>query len=131
MPIKNGDILYRYADPKVFPEGQSLLPISVFCDNEMSCDWATKQASPEKSPHITNGRNMIISISICDAVRNPTNPKGRGEVVEAWKQDIVYDPLVAIAGDPFTPNDSHSLIKGRKKGAVTAAIRDNSTYAIV
>lgn len=131
MPIENGDTLYRYADPSVFPEGQELLPISVFCDKELSCDWANKQEEPENSPHITSGRNMIISISVCEAIRNPTNPKGRGEVVDSWKQDIVYDPLSEVVGDPFTPNDSHSLIKGRKKGGVTTALRDNSAYSIV
>ncbi len=131
MPIKNGDVLYRYADPSVFPEGQELLPISVFCDTELSCDWADKQAAPEQSPHINSGRNMIISISVCEAIRNPTNPRGRGEVVDSWKQEIAYDPLNAVAGDPFTPNDSHSLIKGRKKGGVTTALRENSVYVIV
>lgn len=129
--ISDGEVLYRYADPKVFPSGQTELPTSIFNDAEMSCDWQRVQANPELSPHVTNGRNMIVSISICDGIRNPTNPKRSAQLVPDWKQDILHDPLLAKPGDAFTPNPSHALIRGKKKGAVTTVIRDNSTYRIV
>lgn len=129
--IADGEILYRYADPSVFPAGQSELPVSIFTDAEMSCDWAQLQAAPEFSPHVKSGRRMIVSIKVCDAIRNPTNPKREGQVVGEWKQSVVHDPLAEKAGDPFTPNQSHALIKGRKKGGVTTAIRANSTYRII
>jgi hypothetical protein len=129
--IADGEVLYRYADPSVFPAGQTELPVSIFTDEEMSCDWARIQSAPEFSPHVKNGRRMIVSINICDAIRNPTNPKRVGQVVPDWKQDVVHDPLAEKPGDPFTPNESHALIKGRKKGGVTTAIRANSTYRVV
>ncbi|MEX5533236.1 hypothetical protein [Pseudomonas syringae] len=129
--ILDGEVLYRYADPKVFPIGQTELPISIFNDINMSCDWQKIQPNPELSPHVTNGRNMIVSISICDGIRNPTNPKRTAQIVPDWKQDILHDPLPAQPGNAFTPNPSHALIRGKKKGAVTTVIRDNSTFEIV
>lgn len=128
--IVDGEVLYRYADPKVFPEGQTELPTSIFNDPDLSCDWQKIQCSPELSPHVTNGRNMIVSIAVCDSIRNPTNPKRSTQLVPDWAQDILHDPLPERQGDAFTPNPSHALIRGKKKGAVTTAIRDNSTYTI-
>jgi hypothetical protein len=129
--IVDGEVLYRYADPRVFPVGQTELPISIFNDANLSCDWQRVQFAPASSPHVANGRNMIVSIAICDGIRNPANPKRTTQVVADWKQDILHDPLPATPGDMFTPNPSHALIRGKKKGAVTTAIRDNSTYTIV
>lgn len=129
--IQDGEILYRYARPDAFPEGQTELPVAIFNDPNLSCDWERLQAAPQTSPHVASGRNMIVSISVCDAIRNPTNPKRLGDKVLEWKQEILHDPLSAREGDIFTPNESHSLIRGKKKGAVTTAIRDNSNYTIV
>lgn len=131
MTIKDGEILYRYANPNILPEGQNELPLSIFNDPEMSCDWLKYQNAPELSPQVTYGRNMVISITICDDIRNPRNPKRAGEVVSAWAQQFVYDPVGDVPNDPFTPNESHSLIKGKKKSAVTTAIRNHSTYTVL
>ncbi|HGY9592116.1 MULTISPECIES: hypothetical protein [Vibrionaceae] len=128
MTIADGETLFRYADPKILPEGQEELPLSIFNDKEMSCDWDKYQASPEKSPHVTSGRSLLISIKVCDDIRYPKNPRRVGEAVPAWEQEVIHDPLTAQEGNIFTPNESHSLIKGKKKGAVTTAIRNNSTY---
>jgi hypothetical protein len=129
--IQDGEILYRYANPSVFPAGQKELPTCIFNDPEMSCDWQKLQGMPAASPHVSNGRNMIVSIAICDGIRNPVNPKRTTQVIADWRQDIVHDPLPLKPNDAFTPNPSHALIKGKKKGAVTTAIRDHSTYVIV
>ena len=129
--IQDGEVLYRYANPHVFPAGQTELPLSIFNDALLSCDWQRLKAAPEASLHVAHGRNMIVSISICDAIRNPANPKRVGVQVPEWRQEIVHDPLPPTEADPFTPNASHALIKGAKKGAVTTAIRENSRYYIV
>ncbi|MDN3615861.1 hypothetical protein [Vibrio gallaecicus] len=50
MMILDGETLFRYADPKILPEGQEELPLSIFNDKEMSCDWDKYQKSPESSP---------------------------------------------------------------------------------
>ena len=131
MSINDGETLYRYASPNILPEDQDELPLSIFNDPEMSCDWMKYQENPEASAQVAHGRNMVISITVCDEIRNPRNPKREGEVVSAWAQQFLHDPVVAVANDPFTPNESHSLIKGRKKGAVTTAIRRNSTFRVV
>ena len=129
--IQDGEVLYRYADPRVFPVGQTELPVSIFNDPNLSCDWQRLQLTPASSPHVAEGRNMIISIAVCDGIRNPTNPKRTAQLVPDWKQEILHDPLPKRPGDAFTPNPSHALIRGKKKGAVTTAIRDNSSYIIV
>lgn len=123
MEISDGEVLYRYAYPKVLPEGQDELPVSIFTDTEMSCDWSHYQKTPESSPHVAHGRSLIIAISICDEIRNP---KKLGIVVPEMVQQVLHDPTEEVTGDPFTPNESHSLIKGRKKAIVTIAIRDNA-----
>ena len=67
----------------------------------------------------------MIEISVCDEIKNPRNPKRKGQVVPDWKQQVIYDPIV----DPVHgPNDAHSLIKGRKKMAVRNAIVANSKW---
>jgi len=131
MSINDGETLYRYACPDIFPDDQEELPLSIFNDPEMSCDWMKYQTEPEFSPQVLHGRNMIISITVCDEIRNPRNPKRQGEIVEAWLQQFLHDPVKAVKNDPFTPNESHSLIKGKKKGAVITAIRNNASYRIV
>ncbi|MDN3614675.1 hypothetical protein AB6C94_12410 [Vibrio splendidus] len=128
MMILDGETLFRYADPKILPEGQEELPLSIFNDKEMSCDWDKYQKSPESSPHVTSGRSLLISINVCEDIRFPKNPRRVGEVVPAWEQVVVYDPLSEQEGNIFTPNESHSLIKGKKKAAVTTALRNNSTF---
>ncbi len=67
----------------------------------------------------------MIEISVCDEIKNPRNLKRVGEIVSAWKQQVIYDPIE----DPVQgPNDAHSLIKGRKKMAVRNAIVANSIW---
>lgn len=129
--IEDGEILFRYVSPYAFPEGQEEIPASIFNDPELSCDWKKLQLAPESSPHVAKGRTVLVSIMICDAIRNPSNPKRIGSKVPEWQQDIVHDPLEDRTGDVFTPNESHSLIKGKKKSAVTTAIRDNSTRSVI
>ncbi len=124
--IANGELLFRYAKPEAFPAGQEEIPISIFNDSELSCDWNLYQKNPEKSFNIEHGRSIIVEITVCDHIKNPTNPKRVGELVPAWQQVIKHDPVPDISGDPFTPNESHTLIKGRKRAAVTSIIRDNS-----
>lgn len=116
--IKNGEKLYRYAKPSAFPEGQKEIPTVIFNDRELSCDWERYQKAPEKSFHIAQGKEVVIEITVCEDIKNPTNPKRSGEIITDWKQDIIHDPSKS--------NKSHSLIKGKKKSAVTSVIRDNS-----
>ncbi|MCB2263416.1 MAG: hypothetical protein LGR52_10875 [Candidatus Thiosymbion ectosymbiont of Robbea hypermnestra] len=130
MEIPDGEILYRYVKPAAFPENQQEMPAHFFNDPELSCDWEKIQRHPEQSLHIQQGRNMIVSIRVCDEIRNPRNPKRNGEIVAAWVQKIIHDPLEETPGDPFTPNEAHSLIKGKKKAAVVSAIRNNATARI-
>lgn len=128
MTIADDETLFRYADPKILPEGQEELPLSIFNDKDMSCDWERYQTSPETSPHVASGRSLLISICVCDDIKYPKNPKRVGEVVPAWGQEVLHDPLAEQEGNIFTPNESHALIKGKKKAAVTTAIRNNSTF---
>ena len=127
MEILDGETLYRYARPDIFPEGQTEIPLSIFNDPELSCDWMKFQKTPELSPQVIHGKSIVIAISVCDAIRNPKNPKQEGQIISEWVQQFLHDPVPPIKDDPFTPNESHSLIKGRKKAAVTTAIRENST----
>ncbi|WP_152546351.1 hypothetical protein [Janthinobacterium lividum] len=126
--IVDGEVLYRYANPAAFPPGQTEIPMSIFNDPEMSCDWEKLQAAPEVSLHVKLGKSVIVEIKICDAIRNPVNPKRTNQAVADWKQEIVHDPLAADPTDQFTPNDAHALIKGRKKAAVLDALRENSKF---
>lgn len=124
--IPDGEVLYKYLYPKAIPSGQTEIDPGMFCQKEMSCDWARIQKTPEKSFHIEEGKTIIASITVCEAIRNPRNPKNKGEIEPAWRQDIVHDP---IDEDPKNgANPSHSLIAGKKKGPVLAAIANNSTW---
>lgn len=129
--IADGEILYRYASPEAFPPGQDEIPTSIFNDSELSCDWEKLQSAPESSLHVRHGRTVIVAITVCDAIRNPVNPKRTATVVPEWKQDILHDPLLADPTDQFTPNAAHALVKGRKKAPVTDALRINSTIRTV
>ncbi|WP_378014642.1 hypothetical protein [Aeromonas dhakensis] len=124
--IANGEFLFRYAKPEAFPDGQSEIPTTIFNDKELSCDWHHFQKKPEESFNIQHGRSVVIEITVCEEIKNPTNPKRSGELVPDWKQEVKHDPVPEIAGNQFTPNESHSLIKGKKRSAVTSIIRDNS-----
>ena len=123
--IPNGEVLYRWCRREAFPEDQVDIPVSFFSDIELSCDWAKFRPDPTTSRHVNEGKTRVIEITVCDEIRNPRNPKNNGELLPDWKQQIVYDPIE----DPcHGRNDAHSLIKGRKKKAVTSAIAANSTW---
>lgn len=123
--IPDGEILYRYARPDAFPPEQKEIPGFVFNDPEMSCDWERYQKAPEHSFHIAEGKTRILEITVCDEIRNPRNPSRDGEKVAAWQQKILHDP-VDHPKHGFL--ESHSLIKGKKKKAVTDAIAENSRF---
>lgn len=74
--IPNGEILFRYAIPWAFPEGQLEIPAAVFMDPNLSCDWQMYQTAPQESFHISEGRTIIVSITICEAIKHPHNPRG-------------------------------------------------------
>ena len=126
--IPDNEILYRYAHPKAFIDGEENIPPSIFDDPELSCDWAKYQENPEKSYHIAEGKSRIIEILVCDDIRNPKNPKRTGQVVQEWQQDIIHKPVRAEDDPVHGENYSHSLIKGRKKQAVRDAIAKNSKF---
>lgn len=123
--IPDGEILYRYAKPEAFPPGQLEIPSGIFNDSSLSCDWAKYQLNPLDSFHIKEGRSVIIQITVNDTIRNPRNPKREGEIVAAWIQEIIHDPLTED-DDKHGANDAHALIKGRKKQAVLDAIVNSS-----
>ena len=126
IEIPDGEILYRYCNPKMLPEGQNELPISIFDDREMSCDWERYQKDPYSSCHIQEGKICIIQITVCDAIRNPTNPKRVGQIVSDWHQDIIHSPVTAEDDPVHGANQAHSLIRGLKRMPVKEAIRDNA-----
>ncbi len=119
--IPDGEKLYRYVKPWAFPEGQNEIPYKIFTDPDLSCDWKKYQRSPEASRHITEGKTVIISITVCDEIRNPRNPKNYGKKETVWIQEIIHAP------DKNDNNFSHSLIKGKKGKAVQMAIQEAST----
>ena len=65
-------------------------------------------------------------ILLCDAIRNPTNPKRIGKVEPAWRQDIVHAPVAAEDDIVHGANEAHSLIRGKKNLPVVEAIKDNA-----
>ena len=124
--IPDGEILYRYCNPQAFPPGQLEIPTSIFNDQNLSCDWQQYRSDPTSSFHISEGKTRIIVIAVCDAIRNPRNPKRSGEIVPDWHQDIVHDPLTAEDDPIHGANPAHSLIIGKKKKAVQDALVYNS-----
>lgn len=126
--INDGEKLYRYLKPEALPEGQNKIPSGLFLDKNLSCDWEKYQKEPENSIHVQQGKSLILEIKICDDIRNPKNPKNGNNVENTWKQEIIHEPLQHEQGNIFTPNESHSLIRGKKKPAVVDAIVNNSTF---
>lgn len=124
--IPNGEILFKYIYPKALPEGQDDIPVSIFNDPELSCDWERFRNDPYTSFHIEEGKTTIIAITVSDDIKYPKNPKRKGQIVDAWKQDIIHDPVSEEDDPRHGENFAHSLIKGRKKLAVKEAIKDNS-----
>lgn len=124
--IPDGEILYRYCNPKIFPEDQEDIPKSIFSDREMSCDWERYQKDPFASYHIEEGKICVIKITVCKAIRNPKNPKRIGQIVPEWRQDIIHYPVTAEDDPVHGVNQAHSLIRGVKKLPVREAIRDNA-----
>lgn len=126
--IPDGEILFRFCKPSAFPDGQRDIPIGIFNDEEMSCDWQKYRSNPFESFHITEGRNWIIEICVCDEIRNPTNPKRVGKREPEWHQSIVHDPM-SDEDDPIHgANIAHALIAGKKKIAVQEAIQRNAKW---
>jgi hypothetical protein len=126
--IPDGETLFRFCNPAAFPEGQREIPISVFNDPRLSCDWQRYRPDPRTSFHIDEGKTRVISITVTDAIRNPRNPKREGQIVEAWKQDIHHCPVSAEDDPVHGANNAHSLIEGRKKPAVMDALVDASHW---
>lgn len=124
--IPDGETLLRYCDPRAFPPGQQEIPTSIFNDPELSCDWQRYRPDPLSSFHIAEGKTKVIAITVCDAIRNPRNPKRVGEVVPAWRQQIIHSPVAAAEDPMHGANPAHSLIIGKKKKAVQDAIVSNS-----
>lgn len=126
--IPDGEILYRYAKPEAFPKDQHEIPAGIFNDKNLSCDWAKYQNRPDDSFHVAQGKSFIISITVCDEIRNPKNPKGSGQIVDDCKQKIFHNPISQEEYPINGANPAHSLIQGKKRPVVTDAIRENSTW---
>lgn len=124
--IPDGEVLFKYAKKEAFPLGQEEIPSSIFNDPDLSCDWKKFRNNPLTSFHIGEGKGCVIAIMVCDDIRNPKNPKRTGQIVDDWKQEIIYAPVLAEEDPRHGANNAHSLIKGKKKSAVIDAIRKNS-----
>jgi len=124
--IPDNEILYRYCNPGIFPKGQTKIPASIFNDPELSCDWERYQKDPFTSIQIAEGKTCVIKITVCDAIRNPTNPRNSGQVEPKWRQEIIHSPVAAEDDPVHGANQAHSMIRGRKKAAVQEAIRDHA-----
>ncbi len=126
--IPDGEVLIKYCYPGAFPDGQTEIPVSLFDQIELSCDWKLFRADPRTSYHVSEGKNRIIEITVCDDIRSPKNPRRSGEVVQAWRQQIIYDPVSEKDDTIHGANLAHSLIIGRKKAAVKEAIVANAVW---
>jgi hypothetical protein len=124
MEIPNEELLYRFASPSAFPKDQVEIPVSVFHDPELSCDWRRYRLDPRTSPHIAQGRSTIVVIKVCNEVKFPHNE--RGVPIPSCFQQIIHDPLDDT--QEFGPNAAHSLVRGRKKLPVITALRNNSYW---
>lgn len=126
--IPDGEILFKYVHPAALPEDQKEIPKSIFNIPDLSCDWEEYRADPYTSFHIDEGKTIVISITVCDEIKRPRNPKREGQLVEAWFQDVIHDPVSEEDDPKHGANPAHSLISGKKKGAVQEAIKDNSEF---
>ena len=127
--IPNGETLFRYCLPSAFPQDQKEIPVSIFqIEKELSCDWKKFRNDPRTSHHVIEKRNRVISILVCDKIKNPTNPKRNGAPVPDWKQDIIYSPITAEEDLIHGENKAHSLIKGPKKIAICNIISQCSSW---
>lgn len=122
--IPDGSILYRYIKPEAVYNGE--LSTGIFDDPNLSCDWQKLLNDPTQSPHVKVGNKLIIEITVCEDIRNPRNPKSRGRLEPAWRQDIIHDPSKDIVYGEMYENDAHSLIKGPKRQPVREALVANS-----
>ena len=96
--IPNGEVLFRYCNPAAFPDGQLEIPISIFMDRSLSCDWKLFRQDPSTSFHIAEGKTRIIQINVCEAIRNPVNPKRSTQIIREWHQSIIYSPINMYLG---------------------------------
>lgn len=124
--IPNGEFLFRYCHPRAFPIDQVEIPVGIFQDEELSCDWEKIRTDPLTSYHIGEGLSIVIKIAVCDEIKNIKNPKRTGQIVADWHQDIIYAPVSEQEDPKHGANDAHCLIKGRKKAAVCKALSENS-----
>lgn len=125
--IPDGEILFRYCNPGAFPEGQVEIPGSLFNYPELSCDWERLRPDPTTSFHLAEGKTRVIAITVCDAIRNPRNPK-RGNLEPSWRQEIIYAPVSDDDDALHGANEAHSLIRGKKKMAVRDALVAHSVW---
>ncbi|UTC57497.1 hypothetical protein ABK01_03960 [Treponema sp. OMZ 305] len=126
--IPNGEVLFRYCNPAAFPDGQLEIPISIFMDRSLSCDWKLFRQDPSTSFHIAEGKTRIIQINVCEAIRNPVNPKRSTQIIREWHQSIKYSPITSSDHDIHGENIAHSLIIGLKKAPVCEAFVANSSW---
>ncbi len=127
MPeIPDGEILFRFCRPEALPKDQVGVPPSIFNDPNLSCDWRRYRADPMTSFLIAEGQSVVVEIEVNDDIRNPGNPKRSGEIVPAWRQEIIHDPVSADMDPTHGENPAHSLIRGPKKKAVIDALMKHS-----
>lgn len=113
IEIPNGDILFRYVKPEALPPGQEDIPHGLFNDPNLSCDWKKYRENPLTSFQNTIGRSEILEITVHEEIKFPKNPRGNGEIVLDWKQEVIYDPVESDTQG--RPNLAHSLIRGKKR----------------
>ncbi len=124
--IPNGEHLFRYCNPRIFPDDQTDIPTAIYIDEELSCDWEFYMKNPFTSFHISEGCTKVIEITVCDEIKNIRNPKRTGQIVPDWKQDIIYDPISEEQDTRHGANIAHTLIKGKKKAAVCNSLKEHS-----
>ena len=124
--IPNGEHLFRFFNPQIIPPGQTSIPLAIFNDTELSCDWEYYRSNPFDSFHIEEGCSRVIQITVCDEIKNIRNPLRIGEIVEAWHQNIIYNPVSKEQDEKHGENLAHSLIVGKKKGPVQKALQEHS-----
>lgn len=128
MIIPNGEVLFRYVRPEAFPPGQIEIPDAIFNDKALSCDWKRFRPDPQSSKHVLHGKSVVVSITVCDGIRNPTNPKNSDKAEASWHQTIIHNPVTAEEEPVFGENPAHVLIRGKKKAAVRHQMKINSSW---